>query len=89
MKLSEEINIFQDVAFKLLRNVCDSIFKRLHSKGIGTEAKATLVMSVNEEDVLWNIKILDLDIYPNRSVVGSCFIMGKTFAYGEARSKGI
>ena len=61
VKVSEEINIFQDVAFKSLRNVCDSIFKRLHSKGIGTEAKATPVMSVNEEDVLWNKKILDLD----------------------------
>ena len=34
---------------------------RLQSKGIGTEAKATPVMSVHEEDILWNKKILDLD----------------------------
>ena len=80
MKLSEEINIFQDVAFKLLRNTCDSIFKKLHSKGVGTED--TFVISVNEEDVLWNKKILDLDT-PVGLLWAVFFIMGKTFAYGE------
>ena len=61
VKPSEEMKIFQDVAFKSLRNVCDSVFKKLHSKGIGTEAKATPVITANEEDVLWNKKILELD----------------------------
>ena len=47
LKSSEEINIFQEVVFKSLRNVCDSVFKKLHSKGVGTEAKATPVVSVD------------------------------------------
>ena len=42
VKSSQEINIFQDVAFKSLKNVYDALFKKLHSKGIGTKAKATL-----------------------------------------------
>ena len=58
---SEDINIFQDVAFKSLRNVCDSVFKGLHSKGIGTEARGTPVISADEEDVLWSKKILNLE----------------------------
>ena len=41
--------------------MCDSVFKKLHSKRISPEAKATPVVSVDEEDVLWNKKILDLD----------------------------
>ena len=58
---SEEINFFQDIPFKPLRNVCDSVFKRLHNKGIGAELKATPVISINEEDRLWEKKVLDLD----------------------------
>jgi len=38
--------------FNPLKNVCDAIFKHLHSKGIGTETKATPALSSNEEDVL-------------------------------------
>lgn len=61
LKPSDEINIFQDVAFKSLRNVCDALFKQLHSKGIGTEAKATPVITVDDEDALWEKGILDLN----------------------------
>ena len=47
----ENINFFQDPCFTPLKNVCDAIFKHLHSKGIGTETKATPVLSSNEEDI--------------------------------------
>ena len=57
----ENINLFQDPVFCPLKNVCNAIFKRLHSKGIGTETKATPVLSTNEEDVLWSKGILSLD----------------------------
>ena len=33
----ESINVFTDVRFKELRNVCDSVFKRLHQKGVAWE----------------------------------------------------
>lgn len=58
---SEDLNIFQDASFKLLKNVCDSLFKRLHSKGIGTETKATPVISANEEDKLWESGVINMD----------------------------
>ena len=32
-------NIFEDAQFKILKNICDSILKRLHRKGIGVETK--------------------------------------------------
>ena len=35
----EEINIFSDHEFKSLKKVCDSVFKKLHSKGIGATTK--------------------------------------------------
>ena len=50
----DTINIFEDVQFKALKNVCDSIFKRLHRKGIGTETKETAVLSRDDEDALWD-----------------------------------
>ena len=31
----EEINIFSNHEFKSLKTMCDSVFKKLHSKGIG------------------------------------------------------
>ena len=49
----ESINIYTDVAFKELRNVCDSVFKRLHQKGVGSETKSTPVLTQLEEDKLW------------------------------------
>jgi len=58
---SEDLNIFQDVSFKLLKNVCDSVFKKLYSKGIGVETKATLVILMNEEDKLWTSGMLSMD----------------------------
>ena len=32
----EEINIFSDYQFKELKQVCDAVFKKLHSEGIGS-----------------------------------------------------
>lgn len=56
-----DINIFQDTAFRPLKNVCDAVFKRLHSKGIGTETKVTPVLSQAEEDKLWESGVLSFD----------------------------
>ena len=47
---SKELSIFHDVEFKPLKNICDSVFRRLHVKGIGTETKATAVVTAKEED---------------------------------------
>ena len=57
----ESINIFTDAEFKELRNVCDSVFKRLHQKGVGSETKNTPVLTQLEEDKLWESGVLDLN----------------------------
>ena len=56
-----DINIFQDNAFKPLKNICDAVFKQLHSKGIGTETKVTPALSQSEEDKLWETGVINLD----------------------------
>ena len=57
----ESVNIFTDAKFKELRNVCDSVFKRLHQKGIGSETKSTKVLTQLEEDKLWESGVLNLN----------------------------
>ena len=44
----EEINVFSDHEFKL-KKVCDAVFKRLHSKGIGSTMKSAAVLGPEEE----------------------------------------
>ena len=72
---SSSINIFQDIEFKPIKHVCDSVFKRLHAKGIGTETKAIAVLSVTEEDRLWESGVMGLD-----TPVAVFSIMAKNFA---------
>ena len=47
-----QINIFQDPVFRPLKNVCDSVFKRLYSSEIGTKIKSTPVLFKSDEDVV-------------------------------------
>ncbi|XP_065882477.1 zinc finger MYM-type protein 2-like [Dysidea avara] len=54
----QDVNFFRDPVFHPLKNVCDAIFKKLHSKGIGTETKATPAITPSEEDILWNKGII-------------------------------
>ena len=74
----DPINIFEDVQFKPLKNVCDSIFKRLHHKGIGAETKATAVLSKSDEDTLWDKGVLDLNT-PKGLLRAVFFYNGKNF----------
>jgi len=78
VKPSEEINLFHDVVFRSLRNISDSVFKKLHSKGIGTETKDTPVVSSDQKEILWTKKILDLDT-PIGLLRAVFFFNGKNF----------
>ena len=73
-----DINIFQDIAFKPLKNVCDAVFKQLHSKGIGTETKVTPALSQTEEDKLWETGVINLDS-PTGLLRAVFFYNGKNF----------
>ena len=83
----DTINLFKDVHYKPLKNVCDSVFKQLHQKGIGTETKGTPVLSIYDEDKLWK-KVFDLDS-PKGLLRAVFFVMAKTFACAVAKSRGI
>ena len=61
---SKELNIFEDSVFKPVKNFCDSIFKRLQAKDIGTETKATPVIIEAKEDKLWHAGVVSLDNPP-------------------------
>ena len=56
----DSINLFKDIQYKPLKNVCNSVFKHLHQKGVGAETKETPVLSKHDEEELWT-KVLDLD----------------------------
>ena len=73
-----QINIFQDPVFRPLKNVCDSVFRRLHSSGIGTETKTTPVLSKSDEDVLWDSGVINLD-NPTGLLNAVFFYNGKNF----------
>ena len=64
--------------FRPLKSVCDSLFKRLHNKGIGTDTKVTLVLSLSKEDVLWKEGVMSLD-HPEGLLNAVFFYNGKNF----------
>ena len=49
-KYQNNVNIFQDIKFKPLKNCCDSLFKQLHAKGIGANRKEMPALSSDEEE---------------------------------------
>ena len=75
---TEEINFSRGRGFLLLKNVCDSIYKRLHSKGIAVDTKATPLLSQTEEDILWEKGVLSLD-NPTGLLNAVFFYNGKNF----------
>ena len=75
---NKNLNIFQDSEFKPLKCVCDSIFKRLHTKGIGTEIKVTPVITDTDEDKLWETGVMNLDT-PTGLLRAVFFYNGKNF----------
>ena len=81
----ESVNIFTNAKFKELRNVCDSVFKRLHQKGIGSETKSTKVLTQLEEDKLWESGVLNLNtpIGLLRSVFST---MERAFVFVEVKN---
>ena len=55
-----QFNLFADHEFTPLKSICDSVFKKLHSKGIGAYLKTTVVLSVHDEKKLWDTNVMNL-----------------------------
>ena len=74
-----EIDIFKDEAFASFRSTLDAEMKRLQSQGIGTLKKQAEIITVEEEDQLWEMKILG-DLTPKSLVDTMIFYNGLFFA---------
>ena len=47
-------------AFRDIHGTCDSVYRDLHSKGIGTEVKHASLITPEEEEKLWTTEILSV-----------------------------
>ena len=74
----EEINIFSDYQFKELKRVCDAVFKKLHSEGIGSTKKSASVLGPEEEKKLWDTGVINLST-PVGLLRAVFFYNGKNF----------
>ena len=59
--LGNAVNLLHGAEFTPLKNCCDSLFKRLHAKGIGAKKERNPSLSGGEEDKLWDNGVLNLD----------------------------
>ena len=73
-----EFNLFSDHEFKPLKNLCDLLFRKLYSKGIGTCLKATAVLFGDDEKKLCDTKVLNLET-PIGLLCAVFFYNGKNF----------
>ena len=76
-KYQNDVNIFQDIEFKPLKNCCDSLFE-LHAKGIGADRKEMPALSSDEEDKLWETGVIGID-NPLALLRAVFFYNGKNF----------
>ena len=53
------INLLSDAEFLQLRNLLDTLYRKLHQAGVGTSTKRTPVLSPEDEDKLWASKVLN------------------------------
>ena len=49
-----QVNLFADHEFTPLKNLYDSVFKKLHSKSIAASLKTTAVLSADNIKKLWD-----------------------------------
>ena len=72
------INLVSDPEFLPLRNLLDSLYRKLHSAGIGTSVKKTEVLSDEDEETLWASGVLNPDT-PQGLLNCIFFLNGKNF----------
>ena len=51
----------KDHRFIHFRNTLDTVCSQLHSKGVGSSVKSAAVMSFDDEDALWDRKVMSMD----------------------------
>jgi len=85
----KEFRLFTDPHFKALKNTCDAAFKQLHKTGIGTETKATPVLTKSNEEELWKHGTLNMD-KPKGLLRALFFYNGKNYCLrGGTEQRGL
>ena len=72
------INLMSDPEFLPLRNLLDSLYRKLHSAGIGTSVRKTEVLDDEDEEKLWASGVLNPDT-PQGLLNCVFFLNGKNF----------
>ena len=77
-----------ECGFRDLMRTCDSVYRDLHSKGIGTDVRHTLTFSVEDEEKLWVTGVLG-DASPKSLQRAVFYYIGKRFCVrgGEEQRK--
>jgi hypothetical protein len=64
--------------FTELRRTCDSVYRQLHSDGVGTDVRHTSVFTAEEENALWSAGVLGIN-NPKSLQRAIFFYIGKRF----------
>ena len=83
-----QVNLFAEHEFTPLKYLCDSIFKKVHSKSIGASFKTTAVLSAEDEKKLCNTNVTNMKT-PIGLVCEVFFYNGNKFACGVMLSSTI
>ena len=73
-----QINLMTDKEFIVLRNLLDSLYRRLHSQGVGCNAKPTDALTREDEGKLWDSGVLNQNT-PQGLLNCVFFLIGKNF----------
>ena len=74
-----ELNFFTDTSFKHFQDCLDAEMKRLTAMGIGSSVKEAQAFSEDEENKLWNLRLLG-DSSPRVLLDTMVFLIGKNFS---------
>ena len=72
------INLLSDTEFLQLRNLLDTLYRKLHQAGVGTFTKRTPVLSPGDEDKRWALKLINPET-PQGLLNCVLFLNGKNF----------
>ena len=49
-----------DSRFRTIQKICEVVFRSLHKDGVGVEVQHTSIITIEEEDQLWQTRVLNI-----------------------------
>lgn len=72
------LNLLTDSSFLPLKKLLDTLYRKLHSAGVGCSVQRTQAVTEDDEDILWRSGVLDTDT-PQGLLNCVFFLNGKNF----------